>query len=132
MRQVIYDHIDGLGIKGFILTDNLPWSQDKEPLYMNNKKHIYVDVAQIVQSQAFDTLDLGGAVIETVTVSVYFVNDAKILPSGYDDCVEQIKTARLAQGTEGFTQKLCQVSSEFANDNLVTTFEFSFKKLITN
>ena len=132
MRQVIYDYIDGLGLRGYTLTSHLPWEDSGEPLYFHNKKYIYVDTAQTEQRPLFDTLDLGGSVEENTTVSVYFVNDAKILPADYDNTVEVIKGARLAPGTEGFIQKLCQVSSSYDKDNVVTKFVFSFKKLLTN
>ena len=132
MRQTIYDYIDSLGLRGYTLSSNLPWSDNGDPIYLQNKKYIYVDAAQVKQDPKFDTLDLGGAVEENATVSVFFVNDAKNLPSDYDDAVELIKEARLAEGTEGYIQKLCQVSTSYSADNLITQFDFSFRKLINN
>ena len=133
MRSVIYNYIDGLRLRTSTLTENLPWEDNAAPLYHHNKKHIYVDAAQTVQTPVFDTLNNGvGTVDETTTVSVYFVNDAKKLPSDYDKTVELIKGARLASGTEGYTQKLCQVTTSFIEDAIITKLEFSFRKLITN
>jgi hypothetical protein len=130
MRQVIYDYIDNLGLRSFILSPHLPWDDNGAPLYHHNKKYIYVDLAQISQEPLFDTLDLGGAVNETTKISVYFVNDAKNLPPDYDSVVAEIKGARLAQGTEGYIQKLCQVNTEFMNDAVLTHLEFSFRKFL--
>jgi hypothetical protein len=133
MRSVIYNYIRELRIKGFTLTEHLPWEDNRAPLYHHNKKHIYVDTAQTKQSPMFDALNGGvGTVDEITTVSVYFVNDAKKLPPDYDSIVELMKGARLAAGTEGYIQKLCQVSSSYIEDAIITHLEFSFRKLLTN
>lgn len=132
MRSVIYNYLKKQKLVGFTLTEHLPWLDNGAPLYHHNKKHIYVDVPQVRQDPLFDTLNQAGAVDEITTVKVYFVNDAKILPSNYDTVVEYIKNARLAEGTEGYTQRLVQVTSDYMEDAIVTTFEFSFRKLITN
>jgi hypothetical protein len=79
-----------------------------------------------------DAFNGQGTIDEITTVSVYFVNDAKKIPPDYDSVVEQIKGARTATGTEGYIQKLCQVSTSFNNDAIITHLEFSFRKLITN
>lgn len=133
MRSVVYTYIRDLRIKGYTLTDSLPWEDSGTALYLHNKKHIYVDVAQVEQQPVFDTLNNGqGTVDEIITVSVYFVNDAKKLPLDYDQVVNQLKGARTAVGTEGYIQKLCQVTTSYQEDALVTTLEYSFRKLITN
>jgi hypothetical protein len=133
MRSVIYNYIKELKLRTITLTDNLPWDDNGAPLYHHNKKHIYVDTAQSTQSAMFDALNGGaGTVDEITTVSVYFVNDAKKLPPDYDAIVDQIKGARTAAGTEGYIQKLCQVSSSYNGDAIITHLEFSFRKLLTN
>jgi len=132
MRSVIYNYIRDLRIKSLTLTDHLPFEDNNAPVYHHNKKHIYVDVAKTNQSPVFDAFNGQGTVDEVTTVSVYFVNDAKKLPPDYDSVVEQIKGARTAAGTEGYIQKLCQVSSSYDADAIITQLEFSFRKLITN
>ena len=132
MRTVIYNHIRGLRLGNFFLTDNLPWTENGDPVYYQNKKYIYVDTAQTTQTPLSDSLDGAGYVDEVTTVSVFFVNDAKTLPVDYDAIVELLKSARLATGTEGYTSKTCQVSTNYVQDNIVTTLDFSFRKLLTN
>lgn len=132
MRTVIYNYIKTLKLKEYTLSEHLPWEDNGSPLYNHNKKHIYVDTAQTRQEPLFDALNQAGAVNEITTVSVYFVNDAKKLPQTYDDVVESIKGARLATGTEGYIQRLVQVSSDYREDSIITIFEFSFRKLLTN
>ena len=132
MRTVVYNHIRGLRLGNFFLSDNLPWTDNGDPVYYQNKKYIYVDTAQTSQTAISDSLDGRGYVDEVSTVSVFFVNDAKVLPVDYDAIVELLKSARLAEGTEGYTSRTCQVSTEYSQDNIVTTLVFSFRKLLTN
>ena len=132
MRQVIYDYIKDLKLRNYVLVDHLPWEDSGAPLYHRNKKHIFIETAQISQSPMIDTFNGQGTVIEITTVSVFFVNDAKKLPLDYDSTVELLKGARTAVGTEGYIQKLCQVTSNYQEDSIVTHLEFSFRKLLTN
>lgn len=135
MRTAIYDYIDGLSAaqKGsFALSSELPYDTSGVPLYLKNFKRIYVDAAQVAQETAYDTLNSTGAVDEVTTVRVYFVTDAKVLPSNYDSLVSLIKDARLSADVSGVVQRLCQVTTRFEQDALVTELEFSFRKLILN
>jgi hypothetical protein len=134
MRNVVLNYLlaHKRELSPFIVTDHLPWKDNGAPLYHHNKKHIYVDTAQSAQTPAYDALNQAGGVDEISTVSVYFVNDAKKLPTNYDDAIEIIKGARTTTGTEGFIQRTVQVSSEYNEDAIITTCVFSFRKLITN
>ena len=133
MRSVIYNFIKELRLKTVTLTEHLPWEDNGAPLYHHNKKHIYVDTAQTQQTPMFDALNGGtGTVDEITTVSVYFVNDAKKLLADYDSIVNLLKEARLAPGTEGYIQKLCQITTFYQEDAIITQLEFSFRKLLTN
>jgi hypothetical protein len=132
MRSVVYTYISGLTLTGFTLSEKLPWEDNKGPLYDHNKKTIYVDVSDTQQSANTDTFDSKGFVQETITVRVYLMNDAKQLPSGYDEAIELIKGARTATGTETYQSRTVQVTRTYSGDYLLTTFEFTFKRTLTN
>lgn len=132
MRSVIYNYIKALGLKSVSLSNELPYQTNGTDLYQKNKKTIYVDVAQIAQEALLDSFNGAGAVNEITQVSVYFVNDAKKLLPDYDNIVTQLKGARTATGTEPYIQKLCQVQTSYDEDAMLTTLEFSFRKVITN
>lgn len=132
MRTVVYNYIKALGLKSVSISNELPYSTNGSELYLKNKKTVYVDVAESQQDAAIDALNGSGAVDETTTVSVYFVNDAKKLPTDYDTIVTQMKGARTATGTEGYIQRTCNVSSSYQEDAIVTELVFSFRKFITN
>ena len=76
MRTEILTYLKGLKLRNFQVVDSLPFDNGI-PLYISNKKNIYVDAAQVEQSPVFDTFDALGGVDEVTTISVYFVNDAK-------------------------------------------------------
>jgi len=123
--------IDPNTLDTFVVSTKLPWLDNGSPLYHHNKKHIYVDTENSSQQPVFDGMNGSGSVQETITVKVYFVIDAKQLPSNYDSLVDAIKDARLVT-VAGVIQRLCQVSNQYIADQLLTEFEFSFKKLLTN
>lgn len=134
MRSVILDFLKANKhqLKPYTLTENLPWEDNGQALYHHNRTYIYVDTPQTSQDAVADYMNQAGFVNEITTVSVYFVNDAKQLPSNYDKVVDVIKGARTAAGTEGYISRTVQVSSDYIADDLRTVFEFSFRKLITN
>jgi hypothetical protein len=135
MRTEILDFIANIdtGTLGtFTVATRLPWYDNGAPLFHHNKKHIYVDSPETTQTAVFDTLATAGAVEETTTVQVYFVCDAKQLPSNYDDLVEAVKGIRLLFSDAGYIQRLCQVTNDYTADAITTKFEFSYKKLLTN
>lgn len=135
MRTAIYDYISALPratLGTYTVSSELPWDQNGQSLYLINLKTVYVDVDQTTQAPLYNVLNFADPLDETTTVRVYFVNDAKQLPSNYETLVAAIKDARNAEGTDGYVNKVCQVSTEYSSDRLVTTFEFSFKKTLTN
>ena len=133
MRTEILTYITAQTLTGFRVSDELPWDNNGTPLYMSNMKTVYVDLDQIEQNSVIDTLNgPSGAVDEITTISVYFVTDAKKLPTNYDTVVSAIRGARLATTITGVIERLCQVSTQFESDRVVTRFDFSFRKLIPN
>ena len=136
MRTAILDYLlaNKTDLKPLTVSENLPWLQDGIALPEINKKHLYVGLDQIAQNPAFETLNtqLGGGVDEITTVSAYFVIDAKQPLSNLEDILDVVKNARLTTDISGVISRTCQVSQTFKTDLVITEFEFSFRKLITN
>jgi hypothetical protein len=132
MRSTILTYLQAQTFTGFTVSDKLPWEDNVGPLYQHNKKTIYVDVSDTEQTSQVDTFDSKGFVDEVITVRVYLMNDAKQLPTGYDSLVEVVKGARTTTGTEMYQQRTVQVTRTYSGDNLLTTFEFEFKRTLTN
>ena len=131
MRTAILTYLKSLKLRNYQVVDSLPFDNGI-PLYISNKKNIYVDAEQINQNPIFDTFDSLGSVDEVTTISVYFVNDAKRLLPDYEETIRQLMNARTAPGTEGYVQKLANLKTSYDTDNLITEIEFSFKRLLTN
>jgi hypothetical protein len=115
-----------------IVSDNLPWEDNGVRISQHNKKHLYVDLDQVQQAGAFDTLNYKGGIDEITIVRAYFVTDAKQTIPNFETIVQVIKDARLTADITGVIQRTCQVTNVFVGDVVETEFEFSFKKLITN
>jgi hypothetical protein len=134
MRTEILNFVSNIAggtLDTFTVSSKLPFEDNGAPLYHHNKKYIYVDIDNTSQQAVFDGLNGSGSVQETITVQVYFVTDAKQLPTNYSALVDAIKLARLVTAS-GVIQRLVQVTTSYIADSLVTEFEFSFKKLLTN
>lgn len=130
-RPAVLNYLGQLSLGTFRVTQQYPWTDNREPLYFNNRKTIYVDNPNTEQTVIADFLDQSGLVDETTTVSIYFVTDAKQLPQEYDDVVSQIKTVRTLPNFPGVVGRTVRVITSFHADDMLTTFDFSFKKIIT-
>lgn len=132
MRDLILDLIDNSLQTGFSTSGRLPFDQNDTPLYLQNFKRIYVDLPQTEQDPLFSTLDGGGAVNETITVTAYLATDAKTLPSTYDAQISALKAVRIDRSITGYNQRVTSVSTDYTDDSLVTTVEYVFVKTILN
>jgi hypothetical protein len=134
MRTAILDYLKANKkyLTPLTISESLPWEDNGARISHHNKKIVYVDLDQIIQNPSFDTLNRSGGVDEITIVRVYFVTDAKKPIANLESIINAIKDARLTTDITGVIQRTCQVSNSFNNDAIETTFEFSFRKLITN
>ena len=132
MRTEILDYFTDNKVSGYTLTQELPWDNQGNPLYLKNFKRIYVDSDQVAQEPLIDVLNGPGIVNQITTVTAYVTTDAKTQPSNYATMVSTFSNARLDTDIAGVTQRATQVSTEFVGDAQVTQFDFSFRQLIVN
>ena len=130
MRELILDLIESSLQTGFSTSGRLPFDQNDTPLYLQNFKRIYVDLPQTEQEPLFNTLDGGGAVNETITVTAYLATDAKTLPDKYDTQLTALRAVRLNNNIMGYNQRVTNVSTEYFDDALVTTLDYVFVKTL--
>lgn len=130
MRTEIYNFIKNLTLGSFKLSDELPFDASGNPLYVKNKKSIYVDQPQTVHDTLIYTLDSLDINAETTTVRVYVTTDAKQLPSNYSALVASIKGARQTPTIQGVNRREVDVTTSYIEDAMLTQFEFRFTKLI--
>ena len=133
MRDIILTYLKANVVTGFGVSDNLPFQQNGEPLYLQNLKSLYVTQPTTEQEPLFETLDANAPVSETTVASCYVVTDAKTLPSNYDDLVSAVKGIRTTATVKagGYTGKEVDVTTSLVDDTIVTQFDMEFTKVIT-
>lgn len=129
MRQSVIDYLQGLNLGSFTIATEVPWTETGTELYLKNLKKIYVDVDAFTTEPVITTFTGLNLNNETTVVRVYFANDAKQLPSNYDDVVAQVKAAKDVESTAGYTRREADVSTSYNSDRLVTEIELRYIKL---
>lgn len=129
MRQSVIDYLQGLNLGSFTIASEVPWTETGTELYLKNLRKIYVDVDAFTTEPVITTFTGLNLNNETTVVRVYFANDAKQLPSNYDDVVASIKAAKDVESTAGYTRREADVSTSYESDRLVTEIELRYIKL---
>lgn len=129
MRSDLLAYIKQLKLKNFSTSDELPFSSGTD-LYLKNPKRIYVDVEQVEMTAFIPLLNSPDIDQAVHTIKVYFATDAKQLPADYSQVVSLIRLGKDSISVPRGLGKDAVSSSEYVNDMLVTTIEFTFTKLI--
>lgn len=129
MRQAVIDYLQGENLGSFTIANEVPWQESGTDLYLKNLKKIYIDVDAFTTEPAITTFSGLYLNNETTVVRVYFANDAKQIPSNYDEVVGLIKAAKEISSAQGFTRREAEVSTSYESDRLVTEIELRYIKL---
>ena len=106
------------------VSSELPFNSGGEPLYIKNKKHVYVDEDNKEVTELYNTLD-GNDIFQTeTTVQAFLTVDAKNQPSDIDTIVDTVVAERL--GVSGPHIKECAVDTEITLDYITYSFDFRF------
>jgi hypothetical protein len=106
------------------VSSELPFNSGGEPLYIKNKKFVYVDQDNIDVTELYGTLD-GNDIYETeTTVTAYLTVDAKNQPADIDTIVNTVIAERL--GVSGPHTKECVVDTEITLDYITYNFDYRF------
>lgn len=131
MRTEILDYINTLNLGSFLVSQELPWEESGQALFLKNLKKIYVDVTQYQNETLITALNGLNINNETSIVRILFACDAKQTPANYDTLVTDLKSAKDITTIEGVRSRQCDVSTDIENDSLVTTLEIRFTKITT-
>jgi hypothetical protein len=129
MRQSVIDYLQGLNLGSFTIANEVPWTETGTQLYLKNLKKIYVDVDAFTAEPVITTFTGLNLNNETTLVRVYFANDAKQLPSNYDDVVASIRAAKDISSEVGYNRREADVLTSYESDRLVTEIELRYIKL---
>ncbi len=107
----------------FSVSQEIPWSESGNPLYLKNKKKVYVDKERREESTLISCLDGQDIYQDDLITEVYVSVDAKNPPSQLDTVISRILGAKSSTGITNFG-----VESDYTLDKqedvLVYTFEF--------
>jgi hypothetical protein len=131
MRTEILDYISTLNLGSFLVSQELPWEESGQALFLKNLKKIYVDATQYQNETLITALNGLNINNETSIVRILFACDAKQTPANYDTLISDLKSAKDITTIEGVRSRQCDVSTDIENDSLVTTLEIRFTKITT-
>jgi hypothetical protein len=131
MRTEILDYISTLNLGSFLVSQELPWEESGQALFLKNLKKIYVDATQYQNETLITALNGLNINNETSIVRILFACDAKQTPANYDTLVSDLKSAKDITTIDGVRSRQCDVSTDIENDALVTTLEIRFTKITT-
>lgn len=131
MRQQVLDYINTLSLGGFLLTEEIPWSDNDVPLYIKNLKKIYVDNTEYVSTPVIQTLSALSISNEETISKIYLANDAKTVPANYDTLIADLQSAKDITTVEGVRTRECDVSVSYQDDVMITEIEIRLTRLKT-
>lgn len=107
----------------FNVSQELPWSQNGQPLYRKNMKYVYVDRDIVEQTTLIPVLSGQDVFQDDYIVNVYLAVDAKNPPSQLDTAISNILAAKNSITLVNFGFE-SDYTVEKDEDVLIYTFEF--------
>jgi hypothetical protein len=107
----------------FNVSQELPWSQNGQPLYRKNMKYVYVDRDIVEQTTLIPVLSGVDVFQDDYIVNVYLAVDAKNPPSQLDTAISNILAAKNSITLVNFGFE-SDYTVEKDEDVLIYTFEF--------
>ena len=108
----------------FSVSQELPWSQNNQPLFRKNMKKVYVDHERQEQSVLIPTLPPSDEVFQNDLICLaYLAVDAKNPPSQTESAIQKILQAKSSTGVVSFGQE-SDYTVELSEDVQIYTFEF--------
>lgn len=105
------------------VSQELPWEQNGQPLYLKNLKKLYLDYPRKEESVLIETLDDCEVIQNDIIVNAYAAVDAKNPPAQLDLAISKILDAKDSTGVINFGTE-SDYTTEEIEDVLVLTFEY--------
>lgn len=129
MRTEILDYINTLSLGGFLLSQELPFEENGDPLYLKNLKKLYVGIPEYSTEALIRTFSSQDITSETTTIRIFFAADAKSLPTNYEALVTDLKAAKDIDTIANIYRREVSVETTFESDALVTQLELRFTNI---
>lgn len=129
MRTSTVNKIKGLGLTGYKIANELPFTDGGAEMYLRNPKTIYVDTARSETTYLVRTLDSLDVPQTTESITAYFTTDAKNPPADYDSTIASLKSVKNAIELDGANSREAFVSTNYSGDLLITEVEYRLTRI---
>lgn len=106
--------------------EDLPWSQGDNPLYLQNKKRVYLEEPVTKQTSVIQLLNSPDIVQTVTTVKGYLAVDAKNRPIDLDSVLATMKVAKDLSSIDASFRKEFDYDVTIDRDVMTYTFEYRF------
>ena len=103
-----------------------PWNQGDNPLYLQNKKRVYLDEPVIRQTSVIQLLNSPDITETVTTVKGYLAVDAKNRPIDLDSVLATLKAAKDLSNIPASFRKEFDYDVTIDRDVMTYTFEYRF------
>lgn len=129
MRTELLTYLSA-NLPGSIKTsDDLPWSQGDNPLYLQNKKRVYLDEPVIRQTSVIQLLNSPDITETVTTVKGYLAVDAKNRPIDLDSVLATLKAAKDLSNIPASFRKEFDYDVTIDRDVMTYTLEYRFNTI---
>lgn len=131
MRDELLSKIKLIQSINYKISDELPFSNSGIPLYTKNVKVVYVDNQRINTTVLYPVLSGINIEQEITSIKVYFTNDAKKVPSDYQQFISNMKSIK-DQVVGNYFKRECIVDISYNNDIAITMLDYQFTNIKGN
>ena len=112
----------------FAVSQELPFEADGQPLYIKNKKRLYVDNPVKTQNTMIPLLSFVNIMEDELKTNVYLVVDAKNPPTQLDSLITKVLDVKDSLGIVNFESE-SDYTLDTQEDILVYAFEFRLRQI---
>lgn len=128
MRQQLLELVKQAPTTSYRVSNELPYLNSDNPLYLKNPKTIYVDQPQTQTEVLLKVLNQVNLYNEITSIRIYFANDAKQEPR--DRLTLLLALTQIKDQVQGsFDSRETTISNDYVNDISVTTVEYRFNTI---
>lgn len=126
MRTELLNYLTDNLTGGIKAATELPWAQGDNPLYLQNKKRVYLDEPKTDQSSIIPLLNSTDITQNVTTIVGYLAVDAKNRPTDLDSALSTIAVAKDLSGITNSFRKEFDYTATIDRDVMTYTFEYRF------
>jgi hypothetical protein len=126
MRTELLNYLKANLSGGIKTADELPWAQGDNPLYLQNKKKVYLDEPETQQTSVIQLLNSPDITQTVTTVTGYLAVDAKNRPIDLDSALATLKVAKDLSSIDASFRKEFDYDVTIDRDVMTYTFEYRF------